>query len=267
MKRLVLMCLVVVALLTTSVVPRAVYADKEKSDEETFLTAEEQAFVGRFRNQAAEVRKDMVWIRGLLGNTWRVGEESWVTAIYLSVDPLMCDLGAAPKEFEAVNELWKGEVCSRLSALRETLDDQPDYQPVGLFALWLDNINNLVEAIDAATNKVEAALDDRIIERIKEESEKAVMGSAGPIPIGECFIATAAYGTPAAAEINVLRQFRDEFLLRNPPGKAFVSIYYEVSPPIADFISEHEMLRIAVRDGFVDPVVKVVEVTRGWWGE
>lgn len=266
MKRLILVCLVMVALLATNVVPRAVYAD-EKTDLETFLTAEEQAFVGRFRNQAAEVRKDIYEIRGLLGATERVGEESWVLDVSMRVDPYMCDLGAAPKTFEAVNELWKEEVCSRLSALKETIDDQPDYQPVGLFALWVNNINNLVEAIDAATNKVEAALDDKIIERIDEEEAKTIEGSAGPIPIGECFIATAAYGTPAAAEIDVLRQFRDEFLLHNPPGKAFVSIYYEVSPPVAEFISEHAVLRIAVRDGFVDPVVKVVEMTRGWWVE
>ena len=62
-----------------------------------------------------------------------------------------------------------------------------------------------------------------------------------------CFIATAAYGTPMAEEIQILREFRDEYLLTNPLGKAFVEFYYRVSPPIAEFITEHPSLKPIVR--------------------
>jgi len=82
-----------------------------------------------------------------------------------------------------------------------------------------------------------------------------------------CFIATAAYGSPQAEEIDTLRQFRDEFLVHNYPGRAFVAAYYATSPPVAAFISEHEMLRVAVREGFVAPVVTVLELTESWWAE
>ena len=34
------------------------------------------------------------------------------------------------------------------------------------------------------------------------------------------------------------------------------------SPPIADFISRHELLRTVVREVFVDPVVRGVEVSQ-----
>jgi hypothetical protein len=63
----------------------------------------------------------------------------------------------------------------------------------------------------------------------------------------ECFIATAAYGTPLAEDIEVLRQFRDEYLLTNPAGRLAVSLYYTSSPPLADYISKNEGLRAITR--------------------
>jgi parallel beta-helix repeat protein len=70
-----------------------------------------------------------------------------------------------------------------------------------------------------------------------------------------CFIATAAYGTPIADEVQVLRDFRDEYLLTNPLGQAFVDIYYQVSPPIAEFITEHPSLKPIVRTALLPAVV------------
>jgi hypothetical protein len=69
-----------------------------------------------------------------------------------------------------------------------------------------------------------------------------------------CFIATAAYGTPMAEEIQILREFRDEYLLTNPLGQALVGVYYRVSPPIAEFITEHPSLKPIVRAGLVPAV-------------
>jgi hypothetical protein len=80
-----------------------------------------------------------------------------------------------------------------------------------------------------------------------------------------CFIATAAYGTDTAREINILREFRDTVLLPNSLGARLVSFYYKTSPPIADFISQHEVLRTAVRVGFVDPIVRILSWTHGLW--
>jgi hypothetical protein len=69
-----------------------------------------------------------------------------------------------------------------------------------------------------------------------------------------CFIATAAYGTPMAQEIQVLREFRDKYLLNNPLGQALAGLYYRFSPPMAEFITEHPSLKPIVRVGLLPAV-------------
>lgn len=80
-----------------------------------------------------------------------------------------------------------------------------------------------------------------------------------------CFIATAAYGTPAAKEIAILREFRDKVLLRNSVGDGLVDFYYRTSPPIADIISRHAVLRTIVREAFVDPIVAAMKSSKPMW--
>jgi len=64
---------------------------------------------------------------------------------------------------------------------------------------------------------------------------------------GGCFIATAAYGSYLHPKVQLLRDFRDHYLLTNGPGRAFVALYYRLSPPLADFISRHDTLRLVTR--------------------
>jgi|GEM_PF-6280844 len=77
---------------------------------------------------------------------------------------------------------------------------------------------------------------------------------------GACFIATAAYGTPMAEEIQVLRQFRDEYLVTNPAGQLLVSPYYNSSPSVAEFINDYPALKPVVRAGLL-PAVALSSVT------
>ncbi|MDH4268921.1 MAG: hypothetical protein OEV52_01230 [Dehalococcoidia bacterium] len=80
-----------------------------------------------------------------------------------------------------------------------------------------------------------------------------------------CFVATAAYGTPTAEQIDVLREFRDVVLLESAVGSQFVTLYYQLSPPVANFIVRSDLLRTLVRELLVDPIVWVVEATGDIW--
>jgi hypothetical protein len=82
---------------------------------------------------------------------------------------------------------------------------------------------------------------------------------------GYCFIATAAYGTETASQLNILRDFRDQVLLKNSLGSLFVEAYYQVSPPVAAFIAKSDFLRAIVRGVLVDPVVNLLQWSQGLW--
>lgn len=75
---------------------------------------------------------------------------------------------------------------------------------------------------------------------------------------GGCFIATAAWGSPLHPKVVLLQDFRDHYLLTNWPGKLFVKAYYAISPPMADYIRQHENLRTAARFALT-PLVLCVE--------
>ena len=68
---------------------------------------------------------------------------------------------------------------------------------------------------------------------------------------GGCFIATATYGSPWHPHVNILRAFRDQYLLTNSVGARLVRLYYTYSPPMAEYIREHPIARRGARVAFV----------------
>jgi hypothetical protein len=79
--------------------------------------------------------------------------------------------------------------------------------------------------------------------RSVEDTETSGGGGGG----GSCFIATAAYGSPAVEQVAILRAFRDRYLVTNACGQKFVDLYYKFSPPVARYIASHEVVKKSVR--------------------
>ena len=74
----------------------------------------------------------------------------------------------------------------------------------------------------------------------------------------KCFIATAAYGTPMAREINILRRFRDQEMEPNRIGKHLVTLYYETSPFLASVIARSKNMQAFVRTG-LKPIIRIFD--------
>jgi hypothetical protein len=83
-------------------------------------------------------------------------------------------------------------------------------------------------------------------------------------PVGEvdaCFVATAAYGSLMANDVEMLRHVRDAYLRTNVLGELLVEAYYTFGPAIAGIVDESEDLRGVARD-LLDPVIDFVKELR-----
>jgi hypothetical protein len=75
--------------------------------------------------------------------------------------------------------------------------------------------------------------------------------------VDACFIATAAYGSALAADVQMLRNVRDSVLRKTVLGELAVQAYYTFGPPVAGVIGESELLRWTAREALV-PLVRFV---------
>jgi len=68
---------------------------------------------------------------------------------------------------------------------------------------------------------------------------------------GGCLIATAAYGSELAPQVQLLREIRDNQLMNTESGLAFVNtfndVYYSFSPIIADYERENQLFKEVVK--------------------
>jgi len=118
-------------------------------------------------------------------------------------------------------------------------DDDPGLIPDSIYYYWVRANNSFgpSDFSDPDTGYVRAVIDG-------EDGKK-----------NGCFIATAAYGSPLHPNLDILRDFRDRYLMYSKLGRKLIDLYYEYSPFAADFIAKHKVLRVAVRINLLPLVV------------
>ena len=99
--------------------------------------------------------------------------------------------------------------------------------------------NNKIDII--ATNTIVSLDEEKDVEIIDTSNSEG----------GGCLIATVAYGSELAPQIQQLREIRDQKLMKTKTGQVFLSsfhnLYYSFSPQIADYERENPFFKESVK--------------------
>jgi hypothetical protein len=99
------------------------------------------------------------------------------------------------------------------------------------FHLSLEYENFIREDLNAAVNALKALDPSYAAPVVKKKKPDS------------CFVVTATMGDEQHPTVNLIRQFRDQWILMQPGGKEFVSWYYRYGPLAANFIRDNRLLR------------------------
>ena len=95
--------------------------------------------------------------------------------------------------------------------------------------------------------------------KVREEPDVSQTDTEG----GGCLIATAAYGTELAPQVQFLREVRDNTVMSTNSGLAFMTgfnqLYYSFSPTIADWERENPVFQESVRL-FITPMMSTLSI-------
>ena len=180
------------------------------------------------------------------------------------------DSTAADAEPELVRPAFEIEEGRDASYYVKRYAEQPAYRE------WFDSsypqYADICEAVGVASGCVEAHLAGKAVEPVDgmdgaadaDADREPSTGTAAPADDDSgCLIATAAYGTELAPQVQALREYRDGTLLATGSGSAFMSTfssaYYAFSPQVADLEREHPALRQAVA-ALMTPMLYTLQV-------
>ena len=180
------------------------------------------------------------------------------------------DMAGEDAEPEPVRPSFEIEEGRDASYYVKRYAEQPAYRE------WFDSsypqYADICEAVGVASGCVEAHLAGKAAEPVDRMDDAAdadadrepTTGTAAPSDDDSgCLIATAAYGTELAPQVQALREYRDGTLLATGSGSAFMSAfssaYYAFSPQVADLEREHPAFRQAVA-ALMTPMLYTLQV-------
>jgi len=112
-------------------------------------------------------------------------------------------------------------------------------------------VKNFEIMIDGKMQNIEFGDHPVFKQLIIDSRLKPVPEPEPPARIGGCLIATAAFGSEMAPQVQFLREIRDNTVLQTESGSAFMAgfnqFYYSFSPTIADYERENPAFKEAVK--------------------
>ncbi len=138
-----------------------------------------------------------------------------------------------------------------------TKGDRAVFGPIPLTHTSIGSATIPVEFTESGEHKITIDVEGILFQPIPKETVTFT------IPIGEpqengkdqknggCLVATAAYGTELAPQVQLLREVRDSTVLSTRSGTAFMSafnsVYYSFSPTVADWERQSPVFRETVK--------------------
>jgi len=117
------------------------------------------------------------------------------------------------------------------------------------------------EVVEEPAIVEEVVEEPAIVEEVVEEPTAAPQESSEEG--GGCLIATAAYGSELAPQVQMLREIRDNQLMNTESGSAFMTtfneLYYSFSPTIADMERESPVFKEIVKAGLT-PMISTLSI-------
>ena len=90
-------------------------------------------------------------------------------------------------------------------------------------------------------------------------------GSDNIPPLNGCLIATAAFGSDLAPQVQFLREYRDNTIMATTSGSSFLNVfnavYYSFSPTVADIERDNSFLQESVR-AVITPLLGILQIAK-----
>ena len=106
-------------------------------------------------------------------------------------------------------------------------------------------------------------VEEAMAQTMEEEESMETAAPVGSEEGGGCLVATAAYGTELAPQVQFLREIRDNTVMSTASGTAFMTgfnqLYYSFSPTIADMERDNPIFQEGVR-AFITPMISTLSI-------
>ncbi|PTS98253.1 hypothetical protein DBR11_15405 [Pedobacter sp. HMWF019] len=187
-----------------------------------------------------------------------------VEAIKFVMDATKCGLKEAKDFIDHFKETGIASIDGSERSFRENLDAELtslllNGKKIDAVKLYKDHtgagLKDSVEYVNSLQEGEVTPVSKSPLNNRDTQIEQIIKAQQEQKPKTGCFIATVCYGNYDAAEVMVLRRYRDEKLMPFLAGRLFVRFYYFISPALAKQLEKSERSKRWIKLNILTPVV------------